>query len=695
MIAGIISIELLLSIMMYFFRTLLIIYFFLFGGSYLLAQNENNVSETDTVIPLGELIVNAYQSNGTLNRIPGSLSVLTGESISAWDANSLATTINSLPGVSMQSGTYATSRIVIRGMGSRTPYNTNRIKFYLNDIPITSSDGVSNPEDIDLGMIDRLEIVKGPASALYGSGLGGTINMYTAESPQTNTNAQIHYGAFNTVKANISQSFVGDSFSLQAHLSGTNSDGYRENNYLKKRTALVVGNVDLELIDIQCFLATTYLDAGIPSSIGRTFFDTNPKAAAENWKEIEGYKRYQKGFAGISFNKRLNERWQNKFMLFGKWNDSFERRPFNDLDDGSRGGGVRNKLSYTTSKINVIVGFEWITDNYKWLMEKDDVLLNKNRENRNHFNVFSILYYQPTSKVNISLAGAFNKIKYKLTDQFKEDGDKSGNRSFPSMVSPRLGINYAPHSKLALYASVGHGFSLPSPEETLLPEGNINSAIKPEEGVQYEVGARLFLFNKKMEIDGTLYAIELNNLLVTKRFTEDIFTGINAGKTSHRGVELSVRNRLFSYRSFPGNLTSDFSYTLSKNKFVDFTSEGVNYDDNVLPGIPSYSTQISFHWSPIRSMMVDVQFQSVGRQFLDDANSLSESSYFLSNLKISNRFESFKNSNLTLYVGLNNITNSHYASMVIVNAKAFGAAEPRYYYPSLPRHAYVGFSWSF
>ena len=69
----------------------------------------------------------------------------------------------------MQSGTYATSRIVIRGMGSRTPYNTNRIKFYLNDIPITSSDGVSNPEDINLQMIDRLEVVKGPASALYGS----------------------------------------------------------------------------------------------------------------------------------------------------------------------------------------------------------------------------------------------------------------------------------------------------------------------------------------------------------------------------------------------------------------------------------------------------------------------------------------------------------------------------------------------
>ncbi|MFA5464256.1 MAG: TonB-dependent receptor, partial [Dysgonamonadaceae bacterium] len=539
--------------MINFFQTSLFFLFFIFTTWNLFAQSNNTVSETDTIIPLGEVIVNAYQSSSKLNRVPGSLSVLTNKSISAWDANSMATTINSLPGVSMQSGTYATSRIVIRGMGSRTPYNTNRIKFYLNDIPITSSDGVSNPEDIDLQMIDRLEIVKGPASALYGSGLGGTINMYTSEKKQTGTNAQFHYGAFNTLKANISQSFVTNNLSLQAHLSATNSDGYRENNYLKKRTALVAGDANLKLFDLEYFFYTTYMNAGIPSSIGRTLFDTNPKAAAQNWKEIAGYKRYQKGVAGASFINRLNEHWQNKLMLFGKWNDSFERRPFNDLDDGSRGGGIRNKLSYTSSKINVIVGFEWITDDYKWLMEKDDVLLNKNKENRNHLNLFSIVYYQPTSKINISIAGAFNKIGYKLEDQFKEDGDKSGNRSFPSMFSPRIGINYAPHQKLALYASVGHGFSLPSPDETLLPEGNINPDIKPEEGVQYELGARLFLFNKKMEVDGTLYAIELDNLLVTKRYTEDIFTGINAGKTRHRGIELSVRNRLFSYKNFPGN----------------------------------------------------------------------------------------------------------------------------------------------
>ena len=660
-----------------------------------MGQNNKNISPLDSTVVLNEVIVNAYQTKSALRLIPGSVSVLAGNNISAWDASSMATTINSLPGVYMQSGTYATSRIVIRGMGSRTPYNTNRIKFYLNDIPITSSDGVSNPEDIDLQMIDRLEVLKGPGSALYGSGLGGTINMSTAINNQTHTYAQIHYGAFNTFKANVQQGFKTDNFSLKAHLSTVNSEGYRENNHLKKRTALFVGDINTKIFDIEYFLHTTYMNAGIPSSVGKTLFETNPKAAAENWNEIKGYKRYHKGVAGVSFIKQFNSSWKNKMIFFGKWNDSYERRPFNNLDDSSLGGGIRNKLSYHSSKIDFVMGLELLTDEYKWEIDKGDVLLNKNRETRNHLNVFGVAYYRPTSKLNISLATAYNHIRYKLQDQFEEDGDKSGNRSFPSMLSPRLGINYAPHKKIALYASVGHGFSLPSPEETLLPEGSINPDIKPEEGIQYEIGTRLFLFDRKMEIDGTFYWIELNNLLVTKRITEDIFTGINAGKTRHRGVEVTMRNRIFSYNQFPGQLSSNLSYTFSKNLFIDFTNEDNVFDGNNLPGIPSYTAQISFQWNPIASMTVDAQFQSVGKQYLDDSNSVSEPSYFFSNLKLSNRFQTFKNSTLSLYVGVNNITNAHYASMVIVNAKAFGTAEPRYYYPGLPRHAYMGIIWSF
>ena len=126
----------------------------------ILQASAKNETPQDSTIQLNEIIVDAYQINTRLQKIPGSISVITENEINISDGNSFTSTLHSVPGIYMHSGTYGTSRIVIRGMGSRTPYNTNRIKSYLNDIPITSSDGISTPEDLDLMSISRMEIVK-------------------------------------------------------------------------------------------------------------------------------------------------------------------------------------------------------------------------------------------------------------------------------------------------------------------------------------------------------------------------------------------------------------------------------------------------------------------------------------------------------------------------------------------------------
>src|SRR5690606_31444821 len=152
-------------------------------------SQETNTHDHDSTIYLNELIVNAFQINTRLHQAPGAISVLSGEEIQTADGNNFANTLHAMPGIYMHSGTYATSRIVIRGVGSRTPYNTNRIKSYLNDIPITSSDGISAPEDIDLMGIGRIEVIKGPASVLYGSGLGGSINLFTPSAARKSLSA--------------------------------------------------------------------------------------------------------------------------------------------------------------------------------------------------------------------------------------------------------------------------------------------------------------------------------------------------------------------------------------------------------------------------------------------------------------------------------------------------------------------------
>jgi iron complex outermembrane receptor protein len=231
---------------------------------------------------------------------------------------------------------------------------------------------------------------------------------------------------------------------------------------------------------------------------------------------------------------------------------------------------------------------------------------------------------------------------------------------------------------------------MPSPEETLLPAGDVNPDIKPEQGMQYETGARFNLFEKAVEAEVTLYWIELNNLLVTKRITEDIFTGMNAGKTRHQGLELLLRNRIFDYSSFPGTLKSTFSYTFSENRFVDFTDDGNSFNGNDLPGIPDQYAQLQLSWNPFNKLKVLAHLQYTGNQYINDANTLKYEDYFLVSLKAATQFQIKKAGIFNIYAGVNNLTNTHYASMLLVNALGFGNSEPRYYYPGLPRHFYAG-----
>jgi iron complex outermembrane receptor protein len=647
-------------------------------------------NDLDSTIYLNEIIVNAFQISTLQLHVPGSVSVLTGEEIQITDGNNFAHTLHSIPGIYMHSGTYSTSRVIIRGVGSRTPYNTNRIKSYLNDIPITSSDGISTPEDIDLMGIGRMEVIKGPASATYGSGLGGNIILYTPRSTKEGAAALIQYGSFNTIKAAASGNYINQNLNLWGTISHVNSDGYRENNRYRRTSFISSGEWEQKDYSLEYTLMLIDLNAQIPSSVGKSLYESNPKAAAANWSAIEGYKKYQRAIAGVTLTNLFSDKWTNKLNVFGRWADSYERRPFNNLDDGTSGGGISNRLSYHNNQWDAMIGFEWVKDVYRWKMDLENEMINKNRESRDHYNLFSMIYWRPASEWNISLGGAVNKVNYLLRDQFLSNGDQSGERSFPLIFSPRLGINYAPSQLLAFYGSVGHGFSMPSPEETLLPEGDINKELKPEQGVQYEMGFRLNLFRRATTIEASVYYINLNNLLVTKRLSEDIFTGINAGKTSHNGFEFLIKQKILRLSSFPGTLNLNANYTWSINKFVDFTDNDQKFDGNKLPGIPAQIAHANILWQPFTRLNIDTQLQYVGEQYMDDANSLINEGYFIANIRSSYSFSVSTNYNVELFTGINNITNAHYSPMLTVNAVAFGNAEPRYYYPGLPRHFYSG-----
>ena len=220
--------------------------------------------------------------------------------------------------------------------------------------------------------------------------------------------------------------------------------------------------------------------------------------------------------------------------------------------------------------------------------------------------------------------------------------------------------------------------------------------VKPETGYNIDMGIRIRLLKHRLYADIAHYNMFLRNLLVTKRISEDIFTGENAGKTNHQGIEILVKYSVLPEGSeLQPAVDFSLSITESINRFKSFTDTAGNYSGKRLPGIPSGVINFNTFISLPRAWRFYINYQFFGSQYLTDDNSRKYNSYKLIGLKAQYDKPLFRNYNLSLFAGVQNLMNEKYASMVLVNALPTGTSSPRYYYPGNPRNFYAGVKFQF
>ena len=646
------------------------------------------ISKLNDTIQIAAVNVSASVLEGRLNTIPGNISLLNSHKLSLQSELAISEYLNTIPGVQMHSATYNTNRIVIRGIGSRSPYSTNRVRAYLNDIPLTNGDGITFIEDIDVERLGRVEIIKGPSSALYGAGLGGTIKLSTAKQNKL-LQSNVHYGSFNTTKVNIGAGFGHKNKQTAISIHRTSSDGFRQNsNYLRNSIYLTTekkttqANVDFTLV-------YSNMISQIPSSLSRDVYEASPQLAAPNWLSVKGYEHQHRLLAGVSVQTRFNPHWLNKLTLFGGGHREFEKRPFNNLKEESVRYGLRNKLFFSIANFDFVTGLELFGENHHWYTfvngESRQTTVNDIDELRLFSNIFAICNYKVNSRLLLTAGANVNRLNYRYHRIFSD----KGAYSFPFIASPRLGLNYEITPGMNLYVSAGHGFSAPSLEETLLPDGEKNPDIKPEQGWMLELGNRIANANGRLFIDASVYHILLHNLLVTKRISEAVFTGVNAGRSLHTGIEMQTSFLLVNWGSFPGRLKLEGAATLSQNIFVEFEDDGNVYSGKNLPGVPNTFANFGIIWNPVSFLQFNINTRHSGMQYLNDANTQKAEGYWLSNIKLSFIQNFYKRLNIKFDAGINNLFDNQYISMILPNAPSFGTNAPRYFYPGAPRNWYL------
>jgi iron complex outermembrane recepter protein len=643
---------------------------------------------------LDEVTVTAFRTPYNLFNTPAPVNLIIPVQLETGSALTPVEALNQVPGVLMHHGTLTTNRLTIRGIGSRTPYATNKIKAYFGEIPLTSGDGETTLEDLENSSIQRAEIIKGPSSSLYGAGLGGTILFHPKSVRNDFVRYQSTIASFNTYKNTLSAGINQNKLDIFALGSVLNSQGFRENNATNRANlTLHSGYAVSEKVKLEALVKLTKIKGFIPSSVDRNTFLESPEKAAANWLGIRGYEAYTKGQLGLSLNVQTGSQSKISAATFGSFRDADEPRPFNLLLENSNFLGWRGYYQKTVPgelvKVTLTSGLEFFRENYNWSTwsnDNADQALSDNQEKRSYENLFFQMESNFEDKLFLSAGINSNLTRFNYSDNFPADGDQSGNRSYKPVLSPRVGANYQFSESFSVFGNVSHGFSTPSFEETLLPEGQINPDIKPETGWNFEAGLRTDR-NNRFRATLSYYRIYIKNLLVARRTGEDAYVGVNAGKSLHPGLEAELRWAVLNPGSFP-SLILNGNATLSNYHFQDFVDGDNDYSGNLLPGTTRTTWLLAGNFQPVKNIGIRAWHRFTGEMPVNDANTGFTDPYGISNIEL--KYTGTRRLlNFEIKGGVQNIFDINYAAMLAVNAPAFGTSQPRYYYPGNPRNYFV------
>ncbi len=649
-----------------------------------LQLQSQQVSTSDT---LEYLVIESPMVQKSVIKLPSSYSQINSGHFISNTGNSVVGTLSLITGASAQIGALNTNRITIRGVGSRNPYGTNRVKAYFSGIPISGGDGTTELEDISQNLVSSVEILKGGKSAFYGAGLGGVIILNPIDFAQRGFHGELsaQRGSDGLSSNQIMLSYGSEKSSTIFNFGHYHVGGWRDNSDFTRYNYFLFHEQKIKSHHLKFIALSRNLKAEIPSSLNYDHYRNDPSSAAFTWQMVNGRESNQKNLVAIEDEVSFGTSFRNQLTVFYDWYEGNEYRPFNDYLDNNHRIGLRSRLAYEKQKLAIGFMLEAYREFYEWqTFEVDsDQLINHLDERRVPIVIGLDAGYSISSNWFLESGLSLNFLRYRVFNHTTEIEDFF---DYPAKISPFVGMSYTFDKGSTIYGNFSHGFSYPSVEETLYPEGVKNPNLLPETGITYEIGWKYQSNDRHFLLDWAAYHLTLNDLLLTERIENGDSYGVNGGAATNMGTEILLEKRfLYDSKSWIHHLSISNALTLGVYRFNDFVNEGEDFSGNDLPGIPNRVNILVLKGKAGKSWSYSANYHIVGNQYLNDENTENLDSYSVLNADL-NFHKEIGRVTVSMGVGLKNILNQQYSGMVVVNAPAFGNNDPRYYYPAQPRN---------
>jgi iron complex outermembrane receptor protein len=675
--------------------------------SYTLETQLNIQLEADGA-DLNEVRVVGFAGNRTKKETAGAIALITDKDINRGNGVSFQSALNAVPGVRMDQSTLSEARISIRGNGVRASYGIRNIKIYLNDIPVTEADGTTRIEALDVNSIGRAEVIKGPASSIYGAGTGGVINFQLQRSPYQEQSLEVSglAGSYGLHRLATTYRSGGDKMNSYVSYGWQEYDGYRVHSSDNRR--FLSGNFQLfpdKKRIITLLLNRTTQGSQIPGSLtaGQVMADPEQANASNLEKEAGRYQTWTR--IGLGQQYRISDKFSNSTSVFTYSYDLNHPLPYAYLRNFYQSYGGRTKFTYDPNFKVLPTVFIAGAEFNEGLTKGTQYVNNKGTEgalnaNIDYKNTMYSLFYQSETRLGtntfLTFGISYNALKYDVSNYLV--AAQSGTKKFKPQATPRLALSHNFGAALSLHASVSSGFSPPSSSEIKNVDGSINPLLQAERGINYEIDAKGNVFGSRLGYDLSLFKMNMKDELIGQSVEQGITVYNNAGKTTHDGMELALSWQVLKPEDGKQVvlLKPFIAVTYADFKFKDYkllnaeNAVTAEYDGNALTGISPWVINGGLDVETRMGLYAYMNYYYTGKMPLNDLNTDYNPSYQLFNAKIGYKRRLCKAFEANIYCGADNIFNASYSSIVSLNAVGYGGTQPAYFNPSPKRNGFAG-----
>lgn len=599
-------------------------------------------------------------------------------------------------------------QISSRGYGARSAFGIRGLKLLSDGIPASTPDGQGQAATLNLDVAERIEVLRGPASTLYGSNAGGVIQMFSRDGAgPPRVGAETTFGSDGFNKNHLYAEGGNDKAGFLLDASRMDTDGYRDHSAARRDQTFAKLNFRPDDDSRLALIYSSLEQNGTQDPLGQTWdaYKHDPRSVASvaetynTRKSIDhqqlgmNYERYF-GDATLQFNLYAGQRSVIQYLSIPKGVVSNTQRGGGvvDFDREFHGGTLRwiQPVQGVPGELTVTTGVDYDRsrdDRHGYQNYSGDLLGVKGELRRDEDDTATSLdpYVQARWELGDWTFDAglrHSTMKMEVDDHYLANGDSSGSKKYQKNT-PSLSVMYAFTPELHGYVSAGKGFETPTQAEMAYAPGlveSFNFGLDPATSTQYELGLKAKV-GGNTRINAAVFEIRTDDEIVVASSTGGRTSYQNAGKTLRRGFELGVQSQLNE------QWDATLAYTrLEATYDQDFVEGGSTIEKgNHLPGVPGSSLYGELVWKPRQDISMGFEGQYRSKVYVEDSNEDKPApSYAVFNWRT--RFEQrYGPWTFHQLLRLDNLLDRQYVGSVIV-----GDSNGRYYEAAPGRSWYAG-----